>query len=322
MLRKQGPTCVWTQWIPSYGGKIIQITELITHQLKHVSILSFVSLIVCKCMKPLPDQDIFSSTCMHIYHRNRTSTATNWRCHWHWWKFKSSGMWQWVTGCVVPEILKHHSAFIFRAKQCSCAPWCWRWSPTKCQELLAQWHSMISQITSIFRTSCLYTWLQAASVLATHQSFEFLTDLYPWTQAAVHFALKGDRREMKGKWLLTWCRQLSRLWSVGGRWMSVEHWWNDTDTRKWKHGKKNPTAMPLSPPQILHGLVWDCQILWHISISVAPQQASPLINWKSESMTYSNYLRLKQLIINSTTFTMVNKTYWTSHVTGNKWKKE
>jgi hypothetical protein len=68
--------------------------------------------------------------------------------------------------------------------------------------------------------------------------------------------------------------------------------------------------------------VWDCQILWHISISVAPQQASPLINWKSESMTYSNYLRLKQLIINSTTFTMVNKTYWTSHVTGNKWKKE
>jgi hypothetical protein len=50
------------------------------------------------------------------------------------------------------------------------------------------------------------------------------------------------------------------LYSLGGRWMNewmnMEHWWNDTDRRKPKYWEKNLSQRHLVH-DISHGLAWD-----------------------------------------------------------------
>ena len=36
------------------------------------------------------------------------------------------------------------------------------------------------------------------------------------------------------------------LYSVGGRWMSMEHWWNDTDRGNWSAGRETCPSATLS----------------------------------------------------------------------------
>ena len=55
--------------------------------------------------------------------------------HWCFWRFKSSGFWLYVVGCVVFGILKDHGAFIFTFKQSKNShgySWtAWRWRLTE-----------------------------------------------------------------------------------------------------------------------------------------------------------------------------------------------
>ena len=39
--------------------------------------------------------------------------------------------------------------------------------------------------------------------------------------------------------------------------VSMEHWWNNTDSGKSKYWRKKSVPLPLSPAQIPHGLGWD-----------------------------------------------------------------
>lgn len=61
---------------------------------------------------------------------------------------KTSGMWHCVTGRVFLNILKDHCTFIIRVSpRTSWTAWFWRWGhyyPSKCWELLPQWHSVTS----------------------------------------------------------------------------------------------------------------------------------------------------------------------------------
>jgi hypothetical protein len=118
------------------------------------------------------------------------------------WGFWSFGMWHFVDGCVVCDVLKDLSAFIFEDKSTVILPYFWnllsndKMLHPRRLECLATllWEDQILQWTSVYSTNIIYFWLFAIQCNLSSLSFStpdmILKMQYEWICVTEQFFCK------------------------------------------------------------------------------------------------------------------------------------